>query len=180
MKLNLTQIARSSFALSTVALAAWAGNAQADATVIAWNFTEAYSRTDRTPTPGEVNGSSVSGSFTTGALTTDGQGRAGYHLIDLLDAGGWGESFGLNTDRGEDNFLLAGSAGVSPSLLGFRTTAGTWTIGDGYLTGPAGGFYYSNFSAQAVPEPSTYALVLAAFAAVCAIRRPRSIGHSKT
>lgn len=180
MKLNLTQIARSSFALSAVALAAWAGNAQAAETDIVWNFTETYSRTDPTPTPGEAGVSSVSGSFSTGALTTDSQGRAGYQLIGLLDAGGWGQSFGLNTDRGEDNFLLAGSAGVSPSLLGFKTTAGTWTIGDGYLTGPAGGSYYSDFSAQPVPEPSTYALMLAGFAAVCAIKRRRSVGHSKT
>jgi hypothetical protein len=179
MKLNLTQIARSSFALSAVALAAWAGNAQAADTDIVWTFTESYSRTDTTPTPGEPGVSSVSGSFSTGALTTDSQGRAGYQLISLLDAGAWGQSFGLNTDRGEDNFLLASSAGVRPSLLGFRTTAGTWTIGNGYLIGPAGGDYYSAFSAQPVPEPSTYAMMLAGVAAVCAIQRRRSVGHSK-
>lgn len=180
MKLNLTQIARSSFALSTVALAAWAGNAQAASTDIVWKFTETYSKTDSTPMPGEVGVSSVNGSFTTGALTTDSHGRSGYQLTGLLNAGGWGQSFGLNTDRGEDNFLLASSAGVSPSLLGFRTTSGTWTISNGFLTGPAGGGYYANFSAQAVPEPSTYALMLAGIAAVCAIQRRRSVARSTT
>ncbi len=62
MNLNLTQIARSSFALSAVALAAWASNAQAADTDIVWTFTESYSRTDTTPTPGEPGVSSVTGS----------------------------------------------------------------------------------------------------------------------
>lgn len=139
---------------------------------ITWDFTEVYSRTNHNPVIGQTGTSYTTGSFITSGLTKDAAGDTGYQILDLLSVGGWGQAFGLDTDRGEDNFLKVSGAGVTPSLIGFMTTAGTWSISPGHIEGPAGGGYFSNFTAAPVPEPSV-PLMMAAGLVVAGIARRR-------
>ncbi len=175
MKNSLENIASRSLVIASAAavlLGLSTTSAHAGPGTITWDFTEVYSRNNPNPVVGAPGVSEVSGSFTTGGLTVDEYGNPAYKIQQLVSAGGWGQSFGLNTDRGEDNFIDVSGSGVEPSLVGFRTTAGTWTISDGSLEGPAGGEYFSEFSATAVPEP-TIPLMLATGLVLTGVARRR-------
>ena len=176
MKISLKKIASRSLAAASGAAVLFGlsiSTAHAAPGTITWDFTEVYSRNNPDPVIGESGVSYVDGSFTTGGLTVDPNGRAAYKIEDLLSVGGWGQAFGLNTNRGEDNFIEVAGSGVEPSLVGFRTTAGTWTISDDRLEGPAGGIYFSKFSASAVPEPTVPLMMVAGLVLTGVARRRR-------